>query len=64
MSRKPQMQYCFNCGEAIGVYIRYHGDEPECCGKPECMRELRYQMEAEIAFRRDRAEQDGYDRYA
>lgn len=56
-------QFCFNCGESLGFYKRYHGDEPECCGKRECTRELRDQMAAEEADRRDRAESDHYGRY-
>ena len=64
MAKEPKMQHCFNCGEEIGIYVRYIGDEPECCGKAECLRELRHQMAAEMADRRDRADEDGYERYA
>lgn len=64
MAIEPTMQHCFNCGEEIGIYVRYPGDEPECCGKKECMRELRYQMQDEEADRRCRAEEDRYERYA
>ena len=59
-----KMQHCFNCGEELGEYDRWPGDEPECCGKRECMRELRWQMEAEIAGRADLAAADEYSRYA
>jgi len=56
-------QHCFNCGESLGRYKAYHGDGPECCGKSECQRELRYQMQAEREERADRAREDDYGRY-
>lgn len=62
-NKRMRMQHCHNCGEELGVYERYNGDEPECCGAAECQRELRYQLQAEEADRRDRAEEDHYGRY-
>lgn len=58
-----RMQFCFNCGDELGVYKRYAGDEPECCGKRECMRELRDTRAAEREDRRRRAEDDDYRYY-
>lgn len=50
---KPKMQYCFNCGEELGVYVAYYGDLQNC-GKSECMRAERdaYQAEREEAHQR------------
>lgn len=35
-----KMQYCFYCGEKLGVYDNF-GERYETCGKPECEREAR-----------------------
>ena len=61
---KEKMQYCFNCGESLGVYHRFHGDEPECCGKKECNKELRYILELEREELKQRAEDDDYSYYS
>lgn len=47
---KERMQYCFNCGAELGIYRPEPGDI-ECCGKRECMREMRdaYAQEREEA---------------
>jgi len=57
------MQYCFNCGEELGVYEVHAGDMIDTCGKPECERAAGecYQQEEEEA--RYQAEKDHYDRY-
>lgn len=47
--KTPKIQYCFNCGAELGVYIHYAGDI-ECCGKPECNREM------QDTYRRERDE--------
>lgn len=57
-------QSCFWCGKSLGVYSHYPGDPPECCGDPECERELRDSYRTEQAERRERAEEDGYGRYS
>ena len=56
-----RMQHCFWCGDELGEYDNY--GETEACGKKECQRELRYELQAEDAERRDRAKQDGFERY-
>lgn len=60
---EPKMQHCFNCGAELGVYKRYLGDEPECCGSIECNRELRRSIADEREDRRYSAEEDDYRRY-
>lgn len=56
-----KMQYCFWCGEELGLvdYI----DPYEHCGKPECAKEARYAALADQDERRCRAEEDDYNRY-
>jgi len=39
---KEKMQYCWYCGEELGIYRSYPGDI-ETCGKPECEREARHE---------------------
>jgi hypothetical protein len=57
-----RMQHCFYCGENLGVFeVEY--DELPTCGKQECEREARYEYQARDADARERAEEDGYDRY-
>lgn len=43
---KVKMQFCFNCGEELGVYAAYHGDL-QVCGQIECCRAEREAMQAE-----------------
>lgn len=61
MSRERD-QHCFNCGEPLGCYAS-DPHELEVCGKAECQREARYAYQCEMAERRERAEQDDYERY-
>jgi hypothetical protein len=58
-----RMQYCFNCGEELGVYKRYRDEPPECCGRRECQRELRDVMDLDYQTRREAGEVDEYRRY-
>jgi hypothetical protein len=60
---KAKMQHCFNCGDELGVYAAYYGDGPECCGKQECTRELRYAQQSDRDNRANEAAQDDYSRY-
>jgi hypothetical protein len=57
-----RIQYCFNCGEDLGIFELWPGDLPTC-GKRECEREARYAREAEDAEARERAAYDNYDAY-
>jgi len=57
-----KMQHCFNCGAECGVFDNYYRDLVTC-GQRECEREARYQYQCDEADARDRAEQDGYERY-
>jgi hypothetical protein len=57
-------QFCFNCGKELGVYARWSGDEPECCGESECLRALTEAMIALQEERHERAREDDYGRYA
>lgn len=57
-----KMQHCFNCGTEIGVYQHFPGDL-ESCGKLECEREARYQMQIAEFEARERAEVDDYGLY-
>lgn len=60
---QKRMQHCFWCGEELGVGVHYHGDEPECCGKPECQRELRDELRAQRDERFENAREDDFQRY-
>lgn len=55
-------QYCFNCGESLGIYRAYPG-ELQTCGKMECEREARNQERAEDEEMRERAATDHFNRY-
>ena len=55
-------QQCFWCGADLGEYAGTYG-EIECCGAAECERELRAAYREQQAERRDRAEEDDYERY-
>lgn len=46
---EPKMQFCFNCGKELGIYVHYHGDI-ESCGSAECNRE------EQAAYREQREE--------
>lgn len=52
MTKKPQIRFCFNCGDEIGCYADY--DERDTCGKQECERAARdaYAQEREEAHER------------
>lgn len=57
-------QYCDYCGEFIGCFAHSSRlDGPRVCGSAECNRDARDDERAQLAEARDRAEQDGYDRY-
>lgn len=45
MAKPEKMHYCFNCGEELGCYS--DGDQFDTCGKQECNREARNQVEYE-----------------
>jgi hypothetical protein len=58
-----RMQYCFYCGEELGILYDKSSDELDTCGKRECNRAARDaygEREEEVKYR---AEQDHYDRY-
>jgi hypothetical protein len=40
-----RMQYCFYCGQELGVYDNF--GEPDHCGEPVCSREFRYMLQSE-----------------
>ena len=56
-------QFCFQCGEDLGVYDAYPDENRQSCGNPECERELRDMERGEYEEMRWRAEQDEYERY-
>jgi hypothetical protein len=43
--KTPKMRHCWNCGDEMGVYADY--DRMDTCGKQECEREVRNQMQGE-----------------
>jgi DNA-directed RNA polymerase subunit N (RpoN/RPB10) len=57
-----RMQHCFNCGKELGVFETWPGDL-DTCGSIVCDREARHARQAEESEARERAEQDGYERY-
>lgn len=57
-----KQQFCFNCGEPLGVFDAY-GDRYLECGAPACAKEARYQQGCDEAEVRERAEEDDYGRY-
>lgn len=57
-----KLQHCFNCGEECGVFDN-HWRDLVTCGKRECEQEARYQYQCNDAEARERAEEDGYERY-
>jgi hypothetical protein len=57
-----RMQFCFYCGEELGVYNSWPGDI-ESCGAKDCERELKYQLQAEREERMYEAERDDFNRY-
>ena len=57
---KKRMQYCFWCGQELGIR---EDDAPDTCGKIECNRQLKNSCEAEEDELKHEAEQDHYDRY-
>jgi len=59
---KKRMQYCYWCGQELGIYER-HSDDFDTCGKIECNRQLKNSHEAEEDELKHEAEQDHYDRY-
>ena len=40
MTKQAKMQFCFNCGAQLGVYVQQYGDN-DTCGARECEREAR-----------------------
>ena len=56
-----RMQYCFWCGEELGIYDNY--DNLDTCGKRECEKEARRAYQDEIQDRGYRAQQDEFNRY-
>ncbi len=57
-----RMQYCFNCGEELGIYNKPFGDL-DTCEKIECNRAERYAYREREKEARYQAEDDNYDRY-
>jgi len=62
-SRQPprRPKYCFNCGAPIKDSA--YSDAYDTCGELDCDREARYAWQAAEAERRERAEEDIYERY-
>lgn len=58
-----KMQYCFNCGAECGVFEHFYHRDLVTCGKGECEREAREQARYDDDMARERAAEDGYDRY-
>ncbi len=42
-----KMRYCFNCGAELEVIESRFYDRSDMCGDTACLREARYQAEAE-----------------
>jgi hypothetical protein len=56
--------HCAYCGDDLGeVYPGYYAGEPESCGKIECNREVSSMIREAQEERRERAEEDNYERY-
>jgi hypothetical protein len=51
MPKPAKMQYCFFCGEEIGVYSDY--DPLDTCGKRECEREAQAEAREQREYDRD-----------
>ncbi len=51
MATKEKMQHCAWCGDETGIHDLWPGDI-NSCGKHECEREIRHQMQAEESERR------------
>jgi len=60
MSNKEQ--FCFYCGESLGVYYASSRDL-DTCGAKECEKQARYSQECEREEMRVDAEMDDYERY-
>jgi hypothetical protein len=57
--------HCCNCGEDLGEVDARHwypGDL-ENCGKPECARAMSDEYRGREQERKERAEEDNYERY-
>lgn len=54
--------YCDWCGEDLGEGTPYPGDL-ESCGAPECCRAVRDMYREREDEARERAREDGYERY-
>lgn len=58
------MQQCDYCGADMGVFAHSRSlDGPLVCGARECSRDARDDERAAHAERRERAEEDGFERY-
>ncbi len=57
-----RMQYCFNCGQELGVYASCPGDI-EDCGSQKCVRAAREDMAAAREDRYLDAAEDDFSRY-
>ena len=51
-----KMRHCFNCGQAIGVYVEW--DRLDTCGQMECEREARAERAEQRAEAHDRLDRD------
>jgi hypothetical protein len=56
-------RFCWNCGADMGEIEDWAYERTDTCGAPACEREAQYACEAEETERRERAEQDDYERY-
>jgi len=58
-----KMQYCCYCGAELGIYEKFHSDR-DTCGKLECERYVRDEMEAERDEAHRQLDEDmGYGRW-
>jgi hypothetical protein len=61
---KSKEQFCVYCGESCGVFAHSQRlDGPVVCGGAQCNRDARDDYRTQLDDARERAEQDGYDRY-
>ena len=61
-TKPKRMLHCDNCGDLVGEGTRYR-NEPVSCGEPECESAARDMERAADDEARERAREDGYDRY-
>ena len=59
MAREPKLRHCWHCGDEMGVYAQW--DRMDTCGKRECERAVREEMQAEREEAHERLDRDmGY----